>query len=96
MMSAFSWSRTGSAAALKRSFRPSVAWRCLHKTSRFYRDKLKVRVVLVEDPSLPGCVRGLYSRTSTIIKTINDVIDGGSHRADVGERIFMVGMCDRR
>ena len=63
-----------------------VARRCLRKTSlasrkeRSYRS-VRARVVLVEDPFLRGCARGLYSRTSTIMKTIND---GGPRRPDVG------------
>ena len=35
-------------------------------------------------PFTSGCVRGMYSRASTIMKTINDVIDGASRRPEVG------------
>ena len=46
---------------------------------------LRVSVLLVEeDPSPPGCVRGSYFQTSTIVKTINDVIGGRALRLDVG------------
>ena len=64
MMSAFSWVRTGAAEALKRRFLSShVARRCLHKTSLASREErpyrlVRARVVLVEDPSLPGIARG--------------------------------------
>ena len=58
------WSRTGSAEALKRRYISShVASKCLHKTSlssregRYFRLG-RVRVVPVEDPLLPGIVRG--------------------------------------
>ena len=64
MMSALSWSRTGSAETSKRRFLSSyVARRCLHKTSLASREErpyrlVRARVVLVEDPSLPGIARG--------------------------------------
>ena len=64
-----------------------VARMCLRKTSlssskeRSYRF-VRARVVLVHDPLLPGCVRGLCSRTSTII--VGSINGGGPHRPDVG------------
>ena len=88
MMSAVSWSRTGSAEALERIFRLfCVVRRYLHKTSLAYREersqceKVGAWVVLVEDPLLPGEF-GLYSRTSTIH-------EGPSLMADLMDRTLV-------